>query len=377
MHPRNSAAAHHSDVLTFCRFDVSPRRYNAPTMKIDLHTHILPERWPDLVEKFGYPGWVRLDHHKPCRAKMLIGDRVFREIDDNCWSPARRIEDCDRTGVTMQVLSTVPVLFSYWAKPADALELSRILNDHIAEVVRDNPDRFVGLGTIPMQDPDLACRELERCVRDLGMPGVEIGTHIEPNTFTGRAEQWNLNEPALNAVFQTAQRLGACVFVHPWDMMGKDRMAKYWLPWLVGMPAETSLAICSMIFGGVFDKFPKLRVAFAHGGGSFPFTIGRIEHGWRVRPDLCAVDCKTNPRDYLAKPDGTPARFWVDSLVHDADALKFLIGHFGSRRICLGSDYPFPLGEAEPGKLILGMSSLDEKSRDHILHASVKEFLHG
>lgn len=350
-------------------------RYNGRAMKIDLHTHILPERWPDLAEKFGYPGWIRLDHHQPCRAKMLIGDRVFREIDDNCWSPARRVEDCDRTGVSTQVLSTVPVMFSYWAKPADALELSRLLNDHIAGVVRDNPARFIGLGTIPLQDPDLACRELERCVKDLGLPGIEIGTHVEPNAFTGRTEQWNLNDSSLNAVFETAERLGACIFVHPWDMMGKERMPKYWLPWLVGMPAETSLAICSMIFGGVFDRFPSLRVAFAHGGGSFPFSIGRIEHGWRVRPDLCAIDCKTNPREYLAKPDGTPARFWVDSLVHDADALRFLIRLFGARRICLGSDYPFPLGEAEPGKLIHSMQDLDPAAREELLVKSALQFL--
>lgn len=344
-------------------------------MKIDLHTHILPERWPDLVEKFGYPGWVRLDHHAPCRAKMMIGDRVFREIEDNCWSPARRIEDCDRTGVSVQVLSTVPVLFSYWAKPADALELSRILNDHIAGVVRGQPARFIGLGTVPLQDPDLACRELERCVRELGMPGIEIGTHVEPNTFTGRSEQWNLNEPALLPVFQTAERLGACIFVHPWDMVGKERMPKYWLPWLVGMPAETSLAICSMIFGGVFERVPKLRVAFAHGGGAFPFTLGRIENGWKVRPDLCAVDCKVNPREYLARGDGRPARFWVDSLVHDADALRMLIRQFGESRVCLGSDYPFPLGEKEPGRLIASMHELGADVVDQLLGGAARAFL--
>ncbi len=343
--------------------------------KIDIHTHILPERWPDLVEQFGYPGWVRLDHHAPCRAKMMIGDRVFREIEDNCWNPGRRIEDCDRTGVTTQVLSTVPVLFSYWAKPSDALELSRLLNDHIAEVVRSHPSRFIGLGTVPMQDPDMACRELERCVRELGMPGIEIGTHVEPNTFTGRSEQWNLNEAALFQVFQTAEKLGASVFVHPWDMVGKERMPKYWLPWLVGMPAETSLAICSMIFGGIFERLPKLRVAFAHGGGAFPFTIGRIEHGWKVRPDLCATDCNRNPREYLAQAGGLPARFWVDSLVHDADALRHLVKHFGAERVCLGSDYPFPLGEAEPGRLIQSMDDLDAGIADQLYSGAARAFL--
>jgi len=127
-------------------------------MKIDLHTHILPHDWPHLDAKYGYGGFVRLEHYQPCCARMMIGDRAFREITDNVWEPRRRIEDCDRTGVTMQVLSTVPVMFSYWAKPADALDLSRRLNDHIAEVVRANPTRFTGLGTIPMQDPNLAAQ---------------------------------------------------------------------------------------------------------------------------------------------------------------------------------------------------------------------------
>jgi len=342
--------------------------------RIDLHTHILPERWPDLAEKYGYEGFVRLDHHAPCRARMMIGDREFRVIEDNCWSPGRRIEDCDRCDVTTQVLSTVPVMFGYWARPADGHDLSRMLNDHIAGVVRDHPMRFTGLGTIPLQDPDLACGELERCVGELGMPGVQIGTHVEANRFTGRKHVWNLSDPTLRPVFATAERIGAAIFVHPWDMMGSERMPHYWLPWLVGMPAETSLAICSMIFGGVFDRFPNLRVAFAHGGGAFPIAIGRIEHGWRVRPDLCAVDCQTNPRSCLAA-DGSPARFWVDSLVHDAEALRYIVRLFGARRVALGSDYPFPLGEARPGALIETLESLSAEDRLLLLSGAAREFL--
>ena len=309
---------------------------------------------------------------------MMIGDRFFREIGDNAWDPERRLEECDRAGVSVQVLSTVPVMFSYWAKPADGLDLSRRLNDHIAEVVRAHPVRFAGLGTIPLQDPELATGELERCVRELGLRGVQIGSHIDANTHLPNDPR-NLDDRSLDPVWLAAEEWGAAIFVHPWDMVGKERMPKYWLPWLVGMPAETSLAICSMIFGGVFDRFPRLRVAFAHGGGAFPFTIGRIEHGFNVRPDLVAVDSQINPRSYLARLDErgatAPARFYVDSLVHDADALRLLLKLFGADRIALGSDYPFPLGEAHPGELIESMPDFSPEEKTRLLSGSAREFL--
>ena len=348
-------------------------------MKIDLHTHILPRNWPDLDAKYGYPGFVRLDHYKPCSARMMIGERVFREITDNVWDAKRRIEEMDGAGVSMQVLSTVPVMFNYWAKPDDALDLSRRLNDHIAEVVRGHPKQFTGLGTIPMQDPDLAVGELQRCVRELGLRGAQIGTHVDANPHSGRIDTLNLDNASLQPVWSAAEELDAAIFVHPWDMLGKERMPKYWLPWLVGMPAETCLAICSMIFGGVFERFPKLRVAFAHGGGAFPFTIGRIEHGFHVRPDLVATDNDTNPRKYLARQDdndGTiPAHFYVDSLVHDADALKVLLKLFGVQRVAFGSDYPFPLGEAYPSKLIESLKELSAEQKTQLLSGAAREFL--
>jgi aminocarboxymuconate-semialdehyde decarboxylase len=347
-------------------------------MKIDLHTHILPREWPDLDAKYGYSGFVRMEHYRPCCARMMIGDRFFREVGDNVWDPARRIEECDRTGVSLQVLSTVPVMFSYWAKPADGLDLSRRLNDHIADVVRAHPARFAGFGTIPLQDPELAAAELERCVHALGLRGAEIGSHVDANPHLPN-ESRNLDDCALDPVWRTAEELGAAIFVHPWDMVGKERMPKYWLPWLVGMPAETSLAICSMIFGGVFERFPKLRVAFAHGGGAFPVTIGRIEHGFNVRPDLVAIDNRINPRHYLARVDQRgemmPARFFVDSLVHDPDALRLLRRLFGTERIALGSDYPFPLGEAHPGELIEAMPDFSPEEKRRLLCGSAQEFL--
>lgn len=309
----------------------------------------------------------------------MRGDRFFREVGDNTWDPVRRIEECDRTGVSVQVLSTVPVMFSYWAKPADGLDLSRQLNDHIAEVVRAHPTRFAGLGTIPMQDPEMAASELKRCVQELGLRGVQIGSHVDANEHCGQEHCRNLDDRSLDVVWSAAEETGAAIFVHPWDMVGKTRMPKYWLPWLIGMPAETSLAICSMIFGGVFERFPYLRVAFAHGGGAFPITIGRIEHGFNVRPDLVAIENKINPRHYLARVDERgehqPARFYVDSLVHDADALRLLTKLFGTRRIALGSDYPFPLGEARPGELIDALPDFSPEDKAQLLAGTAREFL--
>ncbi len=304
---------------------------------------------------------------------MMVGNRFFREISDNVWEPKRRIEQMEEGDVSMQVLSTVPVMFSYWAKPADALDLSRRLNDHIAEVVRQHPTRFAGLATIPMQDGEIAATELERCVRELGLRGAQIGTHVDANPHFGRLDTLNLDSASLQPVWSAAEELNAAIFVHPWDMMGSKRMPKYWLAWLVGMPAETSLAICSMIFGGVFERFPNLRVAFAHGGGAFPFTVGRVDHAFNVRPDVIAAETSINPRRYLAH-DGNPARFYVDSLVHDADALKLLLKQFGSQRIAFGSDYPFSLGETHPGKLIESLK-LGENEKTQLFAGTVRELL--
>lgn len=327
-------------------------------LKVDIHTHMLPERWPDLRERYGYGGFVNIEHDGCGCADLLIDGKPFRKVKQNCWDPATRLAECDQFGINVQVLSTVPVMFSYGAKAEDGHDLARLLNDHMAGVVNANPARFVGLGTLPMQAPSLAVRELERCVKELGLSGVQIGTHVN---------DWNLDAPELFEVFAAADELGAAVFVHPWDMMGKERMPKYWLPWLVGMPAESSLAICSMIFGGVFERLPNLRVAFAHGGGSFPGTIGRIAHGFQARPDLVAVDNSTNPRDYLG-------RFWVDSLVHDPDMLRILLKLCGDDRVALGSDYPFPLGEHPPGKVIDGLM-LESEVRAKLFHRNALDWL--
>jgi aminocarboxymuconate-semialdehyde decarboxylase len=339
---------------------LAQQQYQYPTimLKIDIHTHIIPEHLPRFAEKFGYGGFVHLEHHKPCCARMMIDNRFFREIESNCWDPQQRIRECADWNLQVQVLSTIPVMFNYWAKPSDTLAIAQFLNDHIAAIVAQYPQRFVGLGTLPMQDATLSIRELERCMK-IGLRGIQIGTHINGI---------NLSEPDVFPIFEAAEDLGAAIFVHPWDMIGKERMSKYWLPWLVGMPAETALAICSMIFGGVFERFPRLRVAFAHGGGSFPSTVGRIAHGFEVRPDLCAVDNNVNPRDYLGK-------FYFDSLVHEPNMLDYLVNLVGTHRVALGTDYPFPLGELHPGSLIESMPYSDSQ-KAQLLHGTALEWLH-
>lgn len=314
---------------------MSGNRNSKRHLRVDVHTHILPESWPDLKARYGYGGFIELRHHEGCKGKasMFKDDGTpFREVEDNLWSLNRRASDMDSQNIDVHVLSTVPVMFSYWAKPEDTHDLSMMLNDHVARCVNERPDRFIGLGTLPMQSPDLAVDELKRCVNELGLAGVQIGSHIN---------EWTLDDKRLFPIFKAAEEVGAAIFIHPWDMMGSELMRKYFLPWLVGMPAETSLAICSMMFGGIFERLPNLRVCFAHGGGAFPSTIGRIQHGWDVRPDLCARDTSISPRDQLGK-------FWSDSLVHDADALDLICNVFGEDKVCLGSDYPFPLGEYTP-----------------------------
>ncbi|GIY70250.1 2-amino-3-carboxymuconate-6-semialdehyde decarboxylase [Caerostris darwini] len=329
--------------------------------KLDMHTHILPPEWPDLKERYGYGGFLKIVHSKqdPKTATLYKDDgKFFRAIESNCWLPEDRIKDMDKTGVNVQLLSTVPVMFNYWAKPEDALDLSRYLNDHLASVVKRHPKRFVGAATVPLQSPELAAQELKRCVNTLGFSSVMIGSHIN---------DWNLDEKKLDPFYKTAEDLACPIFIHPWDMDTTGRMSKYWLPWLVGMPAETTTAICSVIFGGVLERFPNLKLCFAHGAGAFPYTLGRIEHGFNVRPDLCAVECDVPPHRYLS-------RIYSDSLVHSEESLNLLLKVLTEDNILLGSDYPFPLGEHIPGKLVEDSKHLAKTTKDKTLGINALKF---
>ena len=326
-------------------------------LKIDMHTHILPKEMPNWFEKFGYGSFIQLIQNTNNTADMMQGGKFFRTISDNCWDEDLRINEYKENKTSVQVVCTIPVMFSYWAKAKDCLELSEFLNDHIADLTVRYPKNYIGLATLPMQDPELAIKELERC-KKLGFPGIQIGSNVN---------QKNLSDPFFFPIFEACERLGMAIMIHPWQMMGFDEIQKYWLPWLVGMPAETSRAACSLIFGGVLERLPNLRVCFSHAGGSFLPTLGRVEHGFNCRPDLVAIDNKVNPRDYVGK-------FWVDCITHDIDLLKYILKLQGSKKVCLGSDYPFPLGDLEIGEFI-EKSDLSQSVKEDIFSNSTLEWL--
>ena len=328
-------------------------------MRVDLHAHILPKTWPDLAERYGDPRWPILEHLDPCSARIMVGGELFRAVTDQLYESERRIADMDRTGIERQVLSTVPVMFSYWADPKDTRELGHYLNDHIAGVVAAHPDRFDALGTVPLNDPDMAVEALEYCINDLGMVGVEIGTNIAGT---------DLDDPRLFPFFERAAELNAIVFVHPWQVVGAGRKPHYYFDYTVAMPAETAFAVGSLLFGGVLERLPALQVVFAHGGGSAPYIIGRMEQGWSVW-EPAREHLSTPPREALCQCH-------FDSIVWDAESLELLVSRVGAERVLLGSDYPFIMGEERPGTLVEA-SGLSADDKSAILGGNARRLLDG
>ncbi|CAF1067765.1 unnamed protein product [Adineta ricciae] len=327
-----------------------------PLTRIDVHTHILPRELSANAQKYLE---LRARNDGDPRLDMYKDGKFFRTIEPNCFDIDVRLREMDEKNISMQVLSTIPVLFNYACENVnDILQLSRELNDHIASICRQYPTRFLGLGTVPLQSPKLAVEELRRCVNELDLKGVQIGTHVN---------EWNLDHDELDLFWCEAEKLDACIFVHPWDMPVGKQYEAYWMPWLCGMPFETTAAICSILMGGVLEKYPKLRLIFAHGGGSFPFTVGRIDHGHACRPDLCAYNNSHPPSSYIG-------RFSVDSLVHDSRALEYLVETMNETCVMLGSDCPFPLGEDKPGELILQTFEKNPGLCEKLLSSNAKRF---
>ncbi len=324
---------------------------------IDIHTHFFPETWPNLAERFGTREWPWIKHTEPGKAVIMLGDREFRHIYSACWDPEKRLEEMDRDGVDVQVISATPVLFSYGACAEHGADCAKIFNDAALDLCARGKGRLKSLCQVPLQDIDAACKELSRSMK-AGHLGVHIGNHVGEK---------NLDDPGILTFLHHCADEGAAVLVHPWDMMGRERMPNYMMPWTVAMPAETQLGIATMILSGAFDQLPtKLRICFAHGGGSFAFLLGRLENAWSHHP-VARGKSEHPPRHYLE-------RFYVDSAVFDEDALGLLVRTMGEDRVVLGSDYPFPLGEERIGSLIR-RSGLGEETKSKLLHRNAAKFL--
>jgi aminocarboxymuconate-semialdehyde decarboxylase len=324
---------------------------------IDIHNHFFPRAWPDLAARYGTPNWPWIKHTEAGKAEIMVGDRFFRHIYSACWDAEVRLQEMDRDGVDLQVISATPVLFAYERPVEHALDCARLFNDAALELCAQGKGRLKSLCQVPLQDIDASCRELSRCMR-AGHLGVQIGNHVGEK---------NLDDPGIVTFLQHCAAEGAAVLVHPWDMLGQARMPKYMMPWTVGMPAETQLGIVAMILSGGFDKLPpKLRICFAHGGGSFAFLLGRLENAWQHHPTAHGF-CELSPSQYLN-------RFYLDSAVFDQRALQFLTETMGPDRVLLGSDYPFPLGEHNVGSLIR-TSQLPADVKARLLGGNAVEFL--
>ncbi|TMW70612.1 amidohydrolase family protein [Alteribacter natronophilus] len=326
-------------------------------MRIDAHTHVMPPDLPDFQEKYGQDRWPVVVKTSESEADIMVSGKLFRKVTDQVWSPEKIIADMDREGIDMQVVSPIPVTFSYWAPVDQALEMIQLQNNFIGKMVKDRPNRFIGLGTVPMQDPKAAIKEMDRCVHELGLSGIEIGTNVNGE---------NLDAPEFLEFFKKAEEWDVLVFIHPWETMAKDRTPRHNFMYTVGMPSETALAAASLIWGGVVEKCPNLRFWFAHGAGSFPYILPRLDQGWRVWPDLRVTE--KPPSEYVKN-------FYFDALTYDERNTRYLIEKFGEDRIVMGSDYPFLLKESPPGKTIDQMEDLSDEIKDKLLYKNALQLL--
>ena len=329
-------------------------------MRIDLHTHVVPPRWEDLAARSGGGQWPRLEPRDGCRATIMTGDKFFRDVDDRSWSPERRIEDMDRLGIDRQALSPPPIMFCYWAEPRAAQAFARMQNEYVASVAAKHPGRFAGMATVPLQDVALAIEELRAARERLGLSAVEIGSCPGGRDF---------DDPALFPFFEACRDLGMAILVHPAaPLVGQERLTRYYFPLIVGNPLETALAISKLIFGAVLERLPDLRICFAHGGGAFPFTLGRLDYGWSVRAEGPAA-IPRRPREYARL-------IYFDSLTHSAANLRFIVQEFGADRVMMGSDYPFDLGAPDPVASV-GEAGLAADARAAIEGGTAARFLGG
>lgn len=300
---------------------------------IDVHTHAIDPELPDLTGTYegAFPRmrWLSAD-----RAQIMLGDRVYREVDSRCWSAVARVRDMDAEGVAAQVVSATPVTLCHGEPAPGARALARAQNDFLARLVADAPGRLIALGCVPLQDPAAAIAELRRCTGDLGFAGVEIGTRV------GELE---LADPRFVPFFQAAAELRAVVFVHPVDLTLDPRLAGLRIGFGLGMPAETAVAAAGLLVSDLFDQVPGLRVCLAHGGGTLPSALPRLARGQQLAGGAEPARLAT----------ARARRLWCDSLTYDAAGLLFAAERFGAGHVVLGTDYPFDARE-QPAGAVLG-----------------------
>lgn len=326
-------------------------------MKIDVHWHYMPEEYVAQIRRDDGPYAERAVTDAD-GAEWLTAGTFRHPLVPELYQPDAQLREMDRRGIDLVAVSPSPTLFYYQAEGAQALQLHRLVNDRIADLVAAYPGRYTGLAAVPLQSTDLAVAELERAMLVKGLRGVEIGTNI-----AGR----NLDAPDFRPFFRRAQELGAFVFVHPSTVLGADRLRNYYLTNLIGNPVDTSVAIASLIFGGVFDEFPQLTCCFAHGGGVFPAIAGRWQHGHHLRPEPSAITTRP-PMEYLD-------RIYVDSLTHSDHTRRLALDLLGDDHMLLGSDLPFDMGDPDPAATIERMPGLNDSQRRRIMGETAARLL--
>lgn len=326
---------------------------------IDVHTHFVPENFLELPASVPAAGWPSMRAAEQCcHRHVMIDDKVYRTVSDQCWSAPKRISDMEVMNIGRQVLSPMPELLSYWLSAHDAQQLLRNLNEQIAAVVHGAPERFSGLGAVPLQDVDLAITELEYCARELGLSGVELGSNINGKL---------IGAPEFDPFFAAAAALDMAVFVHAIRPAGLERLVgPPSLEQVLAFPGEVGLSAASAITSNLLVRHPRLRLGFSHGGGALGLILPRLAHGASVLPPV---------RDMLLEAPHKQARkFFYDSLVYDAPTLRHLVDTFGAESMMLGTDYPFTIREQDPvGRL--AEAGFDETTTDLLLHRNAARFL--
>jgi aminocarboxymuconate-semialdehyde decarboxylase len=325
--------------------------------RIDLHTHGLPRDLPALGRRYA-GAWPEIVATGACTADLMVGERHFRSIDDRCWDPARRLADMAADGVALQVVSPIPVTFSYWLPAEGAAGLAAAQNEWLAELVRGDPGHFAGLGTVPLQAPDQAAEMAAKLTGDLGLAGVEIGTNVDGAPLDG-AE--------LDCFWAACEETRALVFVHPWQVLGAERLRAHNLAYAVGNPAETAAAAATLVLGGVLDRHPGLRIVLAHGGGAFLSMLPRLDQVTANLPGGGDGEQRRRPSDYVR-------RFHYDSLVYDAQQLAQLVARAGADHVAVGTDYPFPIAERPAGAAV-DAAPLPRGDREQVLAGTARRLL--